>query len=143
MNQEWVTVCAVQADGIWVESQRLSACDSCKAQAGCGQKTLTKLGQPVRLWLPEVGDYQLGQQLLLELPQGGLARSALMLYGLPLVFLLVSAMLGRLWLSDFEAVIFALFSLGLGLWCARLVSQRYRHWWQPKIHPSCQIEPDK
>src|SRR5690554_7465990 len=95
MNQEWVTVKQIEPGGIWVESLQRSACDSCNARSGCGQRTLSQLGKPIRLWIPSEETFQIGQQVLVELPTGGLALSSLMLYGLPLVTLAVAAMLGQ------------------------------------------------
>src|SRR5690554_1804861 len=89
MSQEWVTVKQIEPGGIWVESLQRSACDSCNARSGCGQRTLSQLGKPIRLWIPSEETFQIGQQVLVELPTGGLALSSLMLYGLPWSLLLL------------------------------------------------------
>lgn|SRR5690554_2088223 len=137
MNQEWVTVKQIEPGGIWVESLQRSACDSCNARSGCGQRTLSQLGKPIRLWIPSEETFQIGQQVLVELPTGGLALSSLMLYGLPLVTLVVAAMLGQRLESDVAAAILGFVGLIVGLLISRNVIQRYKHLWQPKILPSC------
>ncbi|MEN9465656.1 MAG: hypothetical protein RL217_1837 [Pseudomonadota bacterium] len=145
MNQEWVRVSAVQYDGIWVESQRHSACDSCNARSGCGQRSLAKLGKTVSLWLPlpDTRTYQVGQSLELELPVGGLALSALMLYGLPLVVLILAVLLAQGLASDWQVALAGVVGLALGLLLGRFFSLRYRHLWQPKIRSSCYEEEIK
>lgn len=137
MNQEWVTVSKVEAGGIWVESLQRSACDSCNAKAGCGQRTLTQLGKPIRLWVASEQPFSVGQQVLVELPAGGLAFSALLLYGLPLITLLVAALLGQALESDLWAAALGLGGLAIGLYLSRQLTQHYKQWWQPKVLPSC------
>lgn len=132
MNQEWVTVSDIASGGIWVESLQRSACDSCNARSGCGQRTLANLGRTVRLWVPTEQRYQIGQRLQLELPNGGLALSALLLYGLPLLILMLGAGLGQI-SGELQAALLGLTGLGLGLLLSRKLTQHYQHLWQPKI----------
>lgn len=145
MNQEWVQVRAVQKDGIWVESQRHSACDSCSARSGCGQRSLAKLGKTVSLWLPmdDTRAYQVGQSLMLELPSGGLAFSALLLYGLPLLALLLAVLLAQPLGQDWQVALAGALGLMLGLLLSRFLSVRYRHLWQPRLRSSCSVEEVK
>lgn len=136
MNQEWVTVTAIEAQGIWVESLQRSACDSCNARSGCGQRTLSQLGHTLRLWVPSTAKHHLGQQVLLQLPSGGLATSALLLYGIPLLLLLVAAGIGQAY-SEMAAIIAASGGLFAGLGLSRMLTQKYRHLWQPTINNPC------
>lgn len=136
MNQEWVTVTAIEAQGIWVESLQRSACDTCNARSGCGQRTLSQLGHTIRLWVPSTAKHHLGQQVLLQLPSGGLALSALLLYGIPLLFLLLAAAIGQVY-GELPAIGAAVVGLLLGLLVGRLTTQKYRHLWQPQINNPC------
>lgn len=137
MNQEWVTVNQVEADGIWVESLQRSACDSCNARSGCGQRTLSQLGRPIRLWIATDASFSVGQQVQVELPNGGLALSALMLYGLPLLMLILAALLGQTLENDILAAVIGLAGLAVGLYMSRQLTQRYKQLWQPRVLPSC------
>lgn len=132
MNQEWVTVSAIADGGVWVESLQRSACDSCNARSGCGQRTLANIGRTVRLWVPTNNIYQVGQQVRLQLPSGGLALSALLLYGVPLLMLLVLAAVGQT-LGEFYAIASGTLGLVVGLMLSRKLTQIYKHLWQPKI----------
>src|SRR5690554_6968386 len=60
-----------------------------------------------------------------------------MLYGLPLVTLVVAAMLGQRLESDVAAAILGFVGLIVGLLISHNVIQRYKHLWQPKILPNC------
>ncbi len=137
MNQEWVTVSQIDAGGIWVESLQRSACDSCSAKAGCGQRTLSQLGRPIRLWIDSEEQFAVDQQVLVELPSGGLAFSALLLYGVPLLALLLAALFGQVLENDILAAIIGLLGLAIGLFISRRLTQKYKQWWQPKVLPSC------
>lgn len=137
MNREWVEVVANDDGGIWVQSQQRSACDSCQARSGCGQQALTKLGRPVRVWVPTQEIFNIGQAIMVELPQGGLALSAIMLYGIPLLALIFGAALGQAVGNDLYAVMLGVLFLGMGLLASKHITQRYKTLWQPKIVPLC------
>ena len=137
MNQEIVEVVEIGDGGIWVEGVQRSACGSCSARAGCGQHSLSKLGRPVRLWVKSSQVFQVGQQVVLSLPQGSLALSALNMYGLPLIGLIAGAMAGYTTGSEPASVITGLIGLGAGLWLARMIAHRREKDWQPQILNQC------
>lgn len=157
MNQEIVEVVEIGDGGIWVEGVQRSACGSCSARAGCGQHTLNKLGRPVRLWVEtkkveatslETADnntYRVGDQVTLALPSGSLAFSALSLYGLPLIGLVLGAILGNLpdnqGASEVQSMLGAVLGLVLGLGAARWFARRNKSDWQPRIVPGCVGNP--
>ena len=133
VNQESVRVTELGMGGIWVEGIQASACGSCSANAGCGQHTLSKLGRPVRLWIDTEDTFSVGEVILLTLPQGSLAISAVVLYGLPLIGLIAGAVLGQYAGGDVIAVLSSLVGLASGLLVARLLSAKYHQEWQPTV----------
>lgn len=137
MNQEMVEITALGQGGVWVEGTQRSACHSCSARAGCGQHSLSQLGRPLRLWVPASGQWQVGQQVLLLLPRGSLAGSALLLYGLPLLTLLPAAVLGQQWGGDGMAALLGLACLLAGFALSRGLAQRFASRWQPQIQSHC------
>lgn len=137
MNQEMVEITALGQDGVWVEGSQRSACHSCSARAGCGQHSLSQLGRPLRLWVPASGQWQVGQQVLLILPRGSLAGSALLLYGLPLLTLLPAAAVGQQWGGDGMAALLGLGGLLAGFALSRSLAQRFASRWQPQIQSHC------
>ncbi|MAD44190.1 MAG: hypothetical protein CMI02_19170 [Oceanospirillaceae bacterium] len=136
MTQEIVVVTGLGDGGVWVEGVQKSACNSCNARSGCGQHSLSKLGRPMRLWVEGGSDLKVGQEVVLSMPSGGLAMSALLLYGLPLLTLLAGAAAGQLY-GDLMAVAGGLAGLAGGFLLARNISRHFQDRWQPKLLPGC------
>lgn len=141
MSQEIVEVIEQGAGGVWVEAVQRSACNSCHARSGCGQHSLSKLGRPMRLWINTEQKLQPGQQVVLTLPDGSLALSALAMYGLPLLGLIGGALAGQLTGSDGWTGLAALAGLGAGFILARWLAGRYQSQWQPALKPGCERIP--
>ena len=137
MSQEVVAVVEQGEGGIWVEATQRSACGSCNARSGCGQHSLSKLGRPMRLWIPTDRNYQVGDQVILSLPQGGLALSALVLYGLPLVGLIAGAILGQRLGTDLLSALVGIAGLGIGFVVAKKLSEQFTKQWHPQIVDGC------
>lgn len=137
MNQEIVEVVGIGEGGVWVEGIQQSACGSCSARAGCGQHTLSKLGRPVRLWVATDDVYQLGQQVVIGLPQGSLAFSALSLYGLPLLGLILGAVAGFQGGSEPLSMLVGALGMIGGMFAARTLGRRRQQDWQPRVVQSC------
>ena len=135
MNRERARVVGHDANGIWVEAVQQSACSSCQARQGCGQQTLAKLGKPMRLWIDTDQRPNLGQDIMVSIPNGGLAISAMVLYGLPILLSLVMALMANLLISnhDLSTAIGATVGLVFGLTSARYLSKQFRHLWQPRL----------
>lgn len=141
MNQEIVEVVEIGDGGIWVEGIQRSACGSCSARSGCGQHTLNKLGRPVRLWVETLDRYLVGEQVVLALPEGSLAFSALSLYGWPLIGLVIGAVLGNQGGSEAQSIMVGVMGLIVGLGVARWFARRNKNDWQPSIVPGCVGNP--
>lgn len=135
MIEEYATVVGHDEKGVWVEAIQQSACASCQSRQGCGQQALNKLGKPMRLWIATEQRPEIGQSVAVQMPTGGLALSALVLYGLPIIAALLSAMFGHQWLAQSDTVTAACATVGLiiGLGLARYYSFKYSHLWHPKI----------
>lgn len=140
MSQEIVEVKELGDRGVMVEGGQTSACNSCKARSGCGHASLAKLGRPVRLWVPTDITLSVGQQVVLDLPDGSLAASATTLYGIPLVALIVGAALGQQSAGDFGALLTGALGLLFGFLLARSVAYRFRDRWQPRVVEICSTQ---
>ncbi len=81
----------------WLEAESGSACGQCSSKAGCGQSALTKLFRP-RATLLKVRTGQLplhgGDRVLIGISERVVLFSALILYLVPLFFLLAFAIAG-------------------------------------------------
>ena len=137
MAQEIVVVTDIGKGGIWVESVQKSSCGSCAAKAGCGQSALESMGRPVRLWVDTELELTAGQQVVLDLPAGSLASSALALYGLPLVGLALGAMAGQAAGGESLSIVTAVLGLLAGFLGARAVVAKYRQQWMPQVVSVC------
>lgn len=138
MNTERATVVEHDTCGIWIEAVQQSACASCQSRQGCGQQALNKLGKPMRLWIETDQRPAIGREVAVTIPSGGLAISALILYGLPIVASLIFAVFANLLVSghDLSTAIGAGLGLILGLTTARYSAKRWCYLWQPTLSDS-------
>jgi len=124
-------VVAVETNAVWVEADRSAACGRCAARAGCGQGALSALLQQgkgrVRALSSEAlqaSSCQLGDEVMIEIPDSTLLGGTLWLYGAPLIlgtgFSLWAASWGDLWAAGS-------FCLGLssGFAILRQLSRRF------------------
>lgn len=146
MIEEQVVVTSHTSQGVWIEGMQQSACGSCAAKSGCGQHALSQLGRKVSLWLPNastlngtgsVESLQVGQQIIVGLPEDAILRSTLVLYGTPLMFLIVGALLGNLGAGEVGAIVLSVVSMLLGFYLARYWSEKNVSQWQPHYIRDC------
>ena len=145
MIEEQVIVTSITAQGAWVEGIQQSACGSCSAKAGCGQHAMSQLGRKVTLWLPfsepkeeqSQADLKVGQQIVVGLPEGAILRSTLVLYGVPLIALVLGAVFGNALWGELGSIITAVITMVLGFKLAGVISERNRRQWQPQFLRNC------
>lgn len=132
MIEEVATVIAVGDDYADVATTRQSACDSCGAKSGCGTSLLST-------WFPNrkltfrvrntVGA-RMGDMVVLGLDESRLQSASLILYGVPLMGLLIGAVGGErladmlVWDSELGAVVGGLFGLIAALMIVRRATHR-------------------
>ena len=141
MIEEQVVITSLEEGGAWVEGVQLSACGSCSAKAGCGSHAMNQLGRKVSLWLPnddsQCENLAIGQQIVVGLPEGAILRSTLVLYGIPLFFLLVGAIIGHALAGELLSIVFSVLFMLLGFKLARSRAEHNRRHWQPKFIRTC------
>jgi len=137
MIEESARVLRIENDTVWVEAIRQSACSSCSAKKGCGHSLLAKAGQQ-RLEVPvERNGMEVKEddQVLIGVPEQAVLKSSLLIYGAPLVLMILLAMLGHL-ITGSEGPTALMAFLGLAGGFA-YVSWKSKHLdirlWQPKI----------
>lgn len=103
MIEEHGVVVAVDPHGIWLETTRKTACQGCNARKGCGQylgESLSRSGRRRHvIRLEPYHALSLGDRVVIGIGAGTLLRASLLMYLLPLLFLMVS-----LWLASFLAL---------------------------------------
>lgn len=96
MIEETGRVVALEEGAVWVETLRKTTCSSCSANAGCGQGLMDKLGVGRRRGFVRVlSDLQLALDdvVVIGIREELLLKTALLVYLLPLLGLLGSALL--------------------------------------------------
>lgn len=135
MIHETGIVISVNGNEAWVQTIRESACQSCSARHGCGQKALATLsgGQARQIRVINSLDACPGDQVTVAIEESALLRASLLVYAMPLVLMvLVTAMAGALLPGrDGMAMLFAIVGLASGLVVARWYSRREAGRWQP------------
>lgn len=94
MLKETGRIVDIKEDALWVETIKRSTCGSCVAEKGCGQTLLQKIGvQPSYMRIPLKEDaqysYQLNDSVTIGIPNDIVVKGSLLLYLVPLIFLLV------------------------------------------------------
>lgn len=90
MLTETGVVSKIEADGVWVRSQRQSACGACQARSGCGQRLLyTVTGNSIDVFakFPQGESFtalSVGDQVEIEVSENAIVNGSLLLYVLPL-----------------------------------------------------------
>ena len=102
MKQQGIVI-EQKGEELTVQCRRSSACEKCK---GCSSENAC-------LKIKVTGDAQVGDEVVVAMPQGQIAKASLLAYGLPLIGLLLGLILGSvIGKSDGMAALGA--ALGLG-----------------------------
>lgn len=129
MIEESAEVVRTEDDVAWVSVSRRSACASCSAAKGCGQKRIldwlptkqieVQVANPNRLILVA------GQSVTLGLEEGALVRASLLLYLTPLAGLILLALFTHfLEFSEPFQILAAILGLTLGFVATRVIALR-------------------
>jgi len=133
--EETGRVVAIEPGAVWVETVRVSACQQCSANKGCGHAMVDRqqAGSRARVRALNQLSLELDQQVVLGLPEGALLRGALMVYLVPLVLLFIGALLGDWGWPDVGAVPAGLAGLCVGFGLNRWYSRQHQA--DPAWHP--------
>lgn len=132
MIESIATVVAVGDTWAQVECRRQSACGHCRQQDSCGVGAVAKAmpGHPQLLEIALTGPLSVGQQVRIGIPERSLLTSALLVYLVPLICMLLGALAGnqifsRGWLGeDAREIIGALLGGAIGFALARWGARR-------------------
>ncbi|MGM0570410.1 SoxR reducing system RseC family protein [Marinobacter sp.] len=135
MIHETGTVISVSGDDAWVQTVRESACQSCKARHGCGQKALAGLssGQSRQIRVANTLRARPGDQVTVAIEESALLKASLLVYAVPLLLMVVATALAGVLLpgNDLAAMLCAAAGLASGLWWAGRQSRAGTARWQP------------
>ncbi|WP_444914323.1 SoxR reducing system RseC family protein [Microbulbifer sp. TRSA007] len=147
MLQERGRVVAIESDAIWVETAQSSACNGCSTKSSCGTGLLGDLfSSSTRVKVALNGfsadKIHLDDVAVIGITENALTSSALLVYLVPLMSLVLVALIGDSLFAEPGAVIGALIGLVFGAlgvrWYSRSQSQN------PTYTPVLlQIEPSQ
>lgn len=118
MLEETGTVISLESAGqVRVATVRQSACGGCQSEQSCGSGVLTTSARRSAIILAASNGLELkvGDTVVLGVPSGVLWQGMLLLYGMPLLLLVVCGMAGQVLAGEREAVLGAMTGLATGL----------------------------
>ena len=142
MIEQVAHVQAIDQTSVWLDTLRLSTCNSCSMKSGCGQRLMNKATDckrsRIELPVPQHMALNVGDEVVLGIPQKAFIKASVLTFAMPLLWMLACALLAQwLTLSEPTTVVAALFGLGLGLLFLRWYSQSEAvlasNLWQPVI----------
>lgn len=130
MLEERGRIVAIESGAIWVETIQRSGCHGCSARAGCGTGLLgdyfssaSRIRVALNSWDPD--DIALNDTAVIGIGENTLAGSALLIYLLPLVTLLLAALAGDAAGDEAGAIAGGLAGLLVGAALVRWHSRRH------------------
>ena len=146
MITETGRVVAVDGEIAWVQTIRTSACESCSARSGCGQRVLAAAssGRANQVLVGNHLNAGVGDQVTVAVSESALLSASLLVYALPLLLLILGAMAGQYWFAggDAGAVAGAGAGLAVGFSIARFVQARSSASYQPTLIRILSAYPD-
>lgn len=131
MIEQEARVAAIEGDEALVVIARQTSCSGCQAKSGCGTSLVSDMfpSRQMTVRLSNSQQARVGDRVVVGLPESGLQLASLLLYGVPLLSLLVGAIgtqsladsLG--WGAEPAAIIGGLSGMALGLYAVRRLSQ--------------------
>lgn len=137
MIQEHGQVIAVVEGDIWVQTIRQSACQSCSARQGCGQRVLAGAtsGRANQVRVVNTLGAVVGDTVVVEMDEAMLLRASALVYGVPLLFTVVAAVVAQTWVAAADGVAIAAAGVGMasGFWLSRRLQKCQGHRYQPRL----------
>lgn len=141
MLKENAEVIKIENDGLWVRSQSVSVCHSCKAKTGCGQKLINRwTGEDFDVFA-EFRDgltpdhFRVADRVEIGISPNAVVGASLMVYGIPILVLVFSIAFFENLLGS-SAWVFAAASLGAMLFSVCLVRALLNRW-----GPGARLQP--
>ncbi len=114
MIKEQATVTGIEGSWALIQMQRASVCSHCELNSGCGMGAIGRLlgrrSKPVMI----ANEHQLkaGDEITLGLPEGAFLKASLLIYGLPLLALMVGGLLASWIIGESELFVFGFALVG-------------------------------
>ncbi|MBW4935783.1 SoxR reducing system RseC family protein [Marinobacter sp. F4206] len=131
------TVIALKDDRAWVQTIRQSACESCSARSGCGQRVLASAtsGRANQVLVANTVRARVGDEVTIGIDEQALLGASLIVYALPLFLMVLASIAGHRWSggADLWAIIGALMGLCAGFFAGRRLQSRQDGRYEPRL----------
>lgn len=128
MVEGFAAVVAVEGNTVWLEPEQTTSCGACASSASCGVKGIGSTASRLearRFALDNPANLQLGERVVVGVPESALLSAALTAYGIPLGTLLGAGIAAQLWAGrDGITLLAMLGGLIVGVVIARLRAKR-------------------
>ncbi|MFO7994676.1 MAG: SoxR reducing system RseC family protein [Marinobacter sp.] len=143
MITETGKVVAVSGDRVWVQTIRTSACESCSARNGCGQRALAGVsgGRANQVLVTNTLGARVGDEVTVAIEESALLSASLLVYALPLVLMVLGAVTGHQLSEgqDAAAMLGAALGMGAGFIVARRVGSNPNRDYEPRLVRTGQV----
>lgn len=137
MITETGKVVALKGDGVWVQTIRASACQSCSARGGCGQKVLAAAsgGRANQILVTNSINASVGDEVTIGIDEQALLAASLLVYALPLILMVAASVLGHQLSGghDGAAMLAAVVGLALGFFAGRKLQSDGGRGYEPRL----------
>ncbi|PSF10661.1 sigma E positive regulator RseC/MucC [Marinobacter fuscus] len=137
MITETGRVVAEAGSSVWVQTIRTSACQSCAARSGCGQRVLAAAsgGKANQVLIENTIGARVGDDVIIGLDEQALLRASVAVYGGPLVLMVAGSILMHRVFGpqDIAAIGGALAGLGAGFLLVRRWQARAGERYKPRL----------
>ncbi|UXI01744.1 SoxR reducing system RseC family protein [Photobacterium sp. TY1-4] len=135
MMRSLATVVAVAPGQVTVSCQQETSCGHCASRDSCGTGIVSKAvpGRSHQIDIATRESVVVGDIVEIGLPEQSMLNSALLVYVLPLLCLILGAAFGQWWFVDLAGggepavILSAVLSAGAGLLLARRMARRLEH----------------
>lgn len=129
MLEENGRVVRLESGLVWVETIKQSACSSCSAQKGCGQRLLARIGDGKRMEIqvdnPQHLEVKVNDEVTLGVGERSFLTASFLVYLLPLLVMFIVAVVAQGYgLSEPEVIFSAALGLAGGFLLTRFISGR-------------------
>lgn len=124
MITETGKVVAVSGERIWVQTIRTSACESCSARNGCGQRALAGVsgGRANQVLVTNSLGAKVGDEVTVAIEESALLGASLLVYALPLLLMVLGTLSGHQLSGGHDAA--AMFGAAVGMVVGFMIARR-------------------
>jgi sigma-E factor negative regulatory protein RseC len=127
MLKETGLVTKIEGDIVWVNTHSKLACSSCQVESTCGNGILEKY-LAGKIFISKINNElgaHLGDEVVIAIPKSSVSKASLLVYGLPLLMLMLGATGGELMFdSEPMTILFSFFGLALGLFLIHFYNRK-------------------